>query len=176
MEKFFCFRSLLVNTPQLHTQLNSSESESYVMTDGQSASLSRNIAPIWDLRPDSYYCQTVAGLLMWGALPDVRTGLWFTIAAGVRRRSHSRVQVPWDSWSYFTVSDSRLPFSSPPTTRRTTVEIFDLVSTREFSTQQKQKLIVGNQPARSHLASGPAGICSMSRPLFFFPFVDPPYW
>jgi hypothetical protein len=24
--------------------------------------------------------------------------------------SHSRVRVPWDSWPYFTVSDSRLPF------------------------------------------------------------------
>jgi hypothetical protein len=30
--------------------------ESYVMTDGQSASLSWNEASNWDLRPDSYYC------------------------------------------------------------------------------------------------------------------------
>jgi hypothetical protein len=37
--------------------------------------------------------------------------------------SHFRVRVPWDSWSHFTASDSRLPFSSPPTTRRTTVEV-----------------------------------------------------
>jgi hypothetical protein len=36
-----------------------------------------------------YYCQTVAGLLMWGALSDERTGLSFTIAAGPRQRSHS---------------------------------------------------------------------------------------
>jgi hypothetical protein len=42
----------------------------------------------------------------------------FTIAAGARQRSHSRVLVPWDSRPYFTVSDSRLPFSSPLTTRR----------------------------------------------------------
>jgi hypothetical protein len=34
----------------------------------QSASLSWNKAPIWGLRPDLYYCQTIAGLLMWGAL------------------------------------------------------------------------------------------------------------
>jgi hypothetical protein len=40
------------------------ESESY----GQSASLSWNKAPIWGLRSDFYYCQTVAGLLMWGTL------------------------------------------------------------------------------------------------------------
>jgi hypothetical protein len=31
--------------------------------------------------------------------------------------SLSRVRVPWDSWPYFTVSDLRLPFSSPPTIR-----------------------------------------------------------
>jgi hypothetical protein len=37
---------------------------------GQSASLSWNKAPIWGLRPDFYYCQTVAGLLMWGAFCD----------------------------------------------------------------------------------------------------------
>jgi hypothetical protein len=51
-----------------------SESESHVTTDGQSASLSWNIAPILGLRQDFYYCQTVAGLFMWGALPDERRG------------------------------------------------------------------------------------------------------
>jgi hypothetical protein len=34
---------------------------------GQSISLS---SPIWGLRPDFLYCQTPAGLLMWGALSD----------------------------------------------------------------------------------------------------------
>jgi hypothetical protein len=58
------------------TQLNWLN-QSYVTTDGQSASLSWNKAPIWGLRPDLYYCQTVAGLLMWGALSDKRTGLSF---------------------------------------------------------------------------------------------------
>jgi hypothetical protein len=48
--------------------LNSAESESYVTTDGQPASLSWNKAPIWGLRPDFCYCQTVVGLLMWGSL------------------------------------------------------------------------------------------------------------
>jgi hypothetical protein len=33
--------------------------------------------PIWGLRPDHYYCWTVAGLLVWGALSDERTGLSF---------------------------------------------------------------------------------------------------
>jgi hypothetical protein len=70
------------------------ESESYVTTDGQPASLSWNKAPFWGLRPDLYYCLTVAGLLILGALSDERTGLSFTIAAGRRQRSHFRARVP----------------------------------------------------------------------------------
>jgi hypothetical protein len=85
---------------QLSTQC---QSQSYVTTDGQSASLSWCQAPIWGPRPDFYYCQTVAGLLMWGALSYQRTGLSCTTAAGPRQRSHTRVRVPRDSWSYFTV-------------------------------------------------------------------------
>jgi hypothetical protein len=70
---FFSFRCPPVSTPQPNTQLNStqphywtdftillrlneSESEPYVATDGQSASLSWNEAPIWGLRPELYYC------------------------------------------------------------------------------------------------------------------------
>jgi hypothetical protein len=108
----------------------SSESESYVTTDGQSATW--NKVPIWGLRPDFYYCQTVTGLLVWGAVSAERTDLSFTIAAGPRQRSHSRVRVPWDLRPYFTVSYSRLPFSSPPPTRRVTVEVFDPASTRDW--------------------------------------------
>jgi hypothetical protein len=117
----FCIRFLL------------SESESYITADGQSASLSWNKAPIWSLRPDFCYCQTVPWLLMWGALSDERTGLSFTTAADLRQRSHSRVRVLWDAQPYFTVSKSRLPFSSPPTTRRATVEVFDPASTRDIA-------------------------------------------
>jgi hypothetical protein len=63
-------------------------------------------APIWGLRPDFYNYQTVAGLLMWGALSDERTGLPFAIGAGPRPRSHSWIRVPRDSWRpYFTVWD-----------------------------------------------------------------------
>jgi hypothetical protein len=49
---------------------------------------------------------------MWGAISDERTGLAFTIAAGPRKRSHSRLSDPLDSGPYFTVSDSRLPHES----------------------------------------------------------------
>jgi hypothetical protein len=96
------------------------ESEPYDTTDGQSASLSWNKATTWGLLPDFYYCQTVAGLLMWGAVSDERTDLSFKIAAGPRQHSLSRVRVPWISRPYFTVSVLRLTFSSPPTTRRVT--------------------------------------------------------
>jgi hypothetical protein len=71
-----------------------SESVCYVTTDGQSASLSWNKAPFWGLQPDFYYCLTVAGLLIWDALSDERTGLSFSIATGPRQRSHFLVRVP----------------------------------------------------------------------------------
>jgi hypothetical protein len=60
-------------------------------------------------------------------------GLSFTIAAGPRQLIHSRIRVLWDSRPYFTLSDSRRPSLSPPTTRRATVEVFDPASTRECS-------------------------------------------
>jgi hypothetical protein len=100
-----------------------SESDSYVTTDGQSASLSWHKAPIWGFRPDFCYCQTVAG-----ALSDERTGLSFTIAAGPRQGSNFRFLIPWNLWPYFTLSDSRLPFSSPLTAHRATVEVFEPAS------------------------------------------------
>jgi hypothetical protein len=83
--------------PLLVQALQNRYSQSHVTTDGQSASLSWNKAPIWDLRPGFYYCQTVAGLLMWGALFHERTGLSFTIAPGPCQCRHFRVRLPWDS-------------------------------------------------------------------------------
>jgi hypothetical protein len=50
--------------------------------------------------------------------------------SGACERRLIRVRVPWYSRPYVTVSDLRLPFSSPPTTRRVTVEVFDPASTR----------------------------------------------
>jgi hypothetical protein len=123
-------RSFDLSSVSLFSSLCSFEPESYVTTDGQSASLSWNKAPVWGLRPDFYYRRAVAGLLMWGALSDERTGLSFTIAAGPSQRSHSLVLAPLDSRPYFTGSDLRLPILSPPKTRRVTVEVFDPASTR----------------------------------------------
>jgi hypothetical protein len=106
-----------------------------ITTDGQSASLSWNTskAPIWGLRPDIYYCFTVTVLFLWGALSDERTYLSFVHAADLCQRSHSRVRVPGNSRPYFTVSDFRLLFSSSPTTRSVTMEVFDPASTRVWS-------------------------------------------
>jgi hypothetical protein len=97
-----------------------------------------------------FYCQTVAGLLMWDALSDERTGLSFTIAAGPSQRNHSRVRVPWDSRPYFAISDSRLPFSSPPTTRRATVEVFDPASTRSTFLSLHNEYLIRHGPHRKH--------------------------
>jgi hypothetical protein len=72
----------------------STESESYVTTEGQSASLSWNKAPIWCLRPDIYYFLTISGLLLWSALSDEMTGLSFVHATDPRQRSASWVRVP----------------------------------------------------------------------------------
>jgi hypothetical protein len=47
--------------------------QSYVTTEGQSASLSWCQAPIWGLGPDICYCQTVAGLFNGGA-PSLTRG------------------------------------------------------------------------------------------------------
>jgi hypothetical protein len=116
--------------------LAESESEPYVTTDGQSASLSWYKAPIRGLRQHFYFRMeygirpTVTFLILWGALSEERTDLSFVCAADPCQRSLSRVLVPWDLRPYFTLSDLRLPFSSPPTTRRVTVEVFDPASTR----------------------------------------------
>jgi hypothetical protein len=103
--KEFCEAIVLSCSPCIKMY---SESESYVTTDGQSASLSWNKAPFWGLRPDLDYSQTVAGFLMWGVHSDDRTCLSFAIAAGSRQRNHSWVRVPWNTRPY--VSHSRLPF------------------------------------------------------------------
>jgi hypothetical protein len=78
---------------QLITELNRSKSKLYYdrRSAGQSALVSSTRL---GLRPEFYYCLTVAGLLMWGAISDERTGLLLTSAAGPRQRSHSWYRVP----------------------------------------------------------------------------------
>jgi hypothetical protein len=123
----------------------------------QSASLSWCQAPIWGLRPELYYCQTVAGLLVWGALwrengSPVYNCCWSSPAqsflgpnpAGLvtifyclrfetpptwKARS-SYLYRPGTGWSSYTPRHW-VPVLTPPTTRRATVEVFEAASTRE---------------------------------------------
>jgi hypothetical protein len=70
--------------------------ESYITTDGQSP-VCLGIKHPSGAYDQIFISQTIAGLLMWGSLSDERTVLSFTIAAGPRQRSHSRVRVPLNS-------------------------------------------------------------------------------
>jgi hypothetical protein len=91
---------------------------------------------------------------MQAALSDEWMGLSLTIVDGARQRSHSRVRVLWDSRPYFTVSDSRLLFSSPPTTRRATVEVFDPASIRgrwRFQSQSQNYVTIDGLVGQSVL-------------------------
>jgi hypothetical protein len=95
------------------------EADSYVKTDFPSASLSWNKAPIWGLRPDSFYCETVAGLLMWNALSDERTGLASAVILGSGSRG-SRDHIllseirDFPFCHFLRLAGSRLTYSTPP--------------------------------------------------------------
>jgi hypothetical protein len=129
------------------------------------------VAPIWGPRPDSYHCQTVAGLLMWGALSDEWRGLYFTVAAVILRskfrRTHDHILLSqiWDSVTWRATSPYLypwgagwpcytprywVPFSSPSTTRRPTVEVFEPAYTRGFQLKIKVKVKVILWPTVSH--------------------------
>jgi hypothetical protein len=131
--RWLALHSWTLNSLTNELRLNESQSQSYVTTDGQPASLSWYKAPIWGLRPDLYYSYDNYGVFfLWGALSDERTGLTFLYASGPCQRNLSLVRAPWVSRPYFTVSHLRLPFSSPPTTHRVTMEVFDPASTRRW--------------------------------------------
>jgi hypothetical protein len=73
---------------------------------------------------------------------------------------NSRVRVPWDSRPYFTASDFRLPFSSPPTTLRAAVEVFDPASTRGNLTDYSEfefYVTTDGQPASLSWHKRPSG-------------------
>jgi hypothetical protein len=85
-------RCPLADTPQFIAQC-----QSYVTTDGQSASLPWNKAPICGPKARSFLLSDSSGLLEWGRFSDERTGLPFTVAAGPRQRNHFWVLVLRDS-------------------------------------------------------------------------------
>jgi hypothetical protein len=66
------------------------------MTDSLSASLSWYQAPTWDPQPIFpilflIIFLAVSGLLMWGALSDEKSGLYFSVFAGHRQHSLSQI-------------------------------------------------------------------------------------
>jgi hypothetical protein len=126
-----CFISIILPTANSETQhnSNSSQSQSHIATDGQSVSKS------WCRAPSGGYDQII--ITVWQLrLVFVGRPLWredgsvFCICCWSCQRSLFRVRVPWYSRPYFTVTDLRLPFLTPPTTRRFTVAVFDPASTR----------------------------------------------
>jgi hypothetical protein len=95
------------------------------------------------LRSDFYYCQTVAGLLIWGTLSDERTGLSFTIAAGAHQRHIFLSPIrdfPFVA-SYSTLAESRyIPFART-SQKQTVVEVrlpSDCIATVAARTCRKQ--------------------------------------
>jgi hypothetical protein len=72
-------------------------------------------SPTWGLQVDFYYCQTVAGFLMWEALSLMRGQV-----------CHLQLFLAFTS-----TMNLRFPFLLPPTTHRVTVEVFDPATTGE---------------------------------------------
>jgi hypothetical protein len=100
-----------------------------------------------------YFYLTIMALLFWGALSDERTDLSFVYAADPCQRSLSRVRVPWDSRPYFTVSNLRLPFLSPLTTRSVMVWQLTAHSSRYIAaarTSQKKFYCWGLESLPNH--------------------------
>jgi hypothetical protein len=124
-----------------------SQSKSCVTADGQSASLSWNKAPIWGLRPDFYYCQTVAGLL--------GRSLWRDNCSwSLPEKSFSGPSPVGPMTIYYSLR-FETSFSSPPTTRRVTVEVFEPGSIREWLSLHIQKIKF--KPGLKPLGTGRVG-------------------
>jgi hypothetical protein len=95
-----CLRARL----PLDSRVTQSQSQSYFTTRG----LPQNISS-WRQAlktHDQYFFNWILTVTVFSI---ERMGLSFTIAAGPRQRSCSRVHALQDSWPYFTVSNSRLP-------------------------------------------------------------------
>jgi hypothetical protein len=131
----------------LTTRPQRQSSRSHITTNSQSASQSWCLAPIWNPRPIllSPFCSFVAPSLTRGLVCNLLVQLLLGLARAV-----TWVEVPQNSLPYFTVSSETpstwrarfpnlyppgtvwpsytpghwVPFLSPLTTRRTTVELF----------------------------------------------------
>jgi hypothetical protein len=115
---FFSFRCPLVNTPPLPDNWTLvSLSVSHILWSIVGRPVCLGIK-----HPSGAYDQI---FIIAKQSPVCRCGTHSLTTGRPSPRSHFRVQDPWDSRQYFTVSDSRLHFSSPLMTRRVSVQIFD---------------------------------------------------
>jgi hypothetical protein len=128
-----CLRLSLRSNASDVGRFSASEVESYITTNGQSASLSWNKAPIWGLRLDSYYCETDAGLL------DVVRSLWredgsvvYNCCWSSPAQSSSGPSPVGIATIFYCLRFETSP-CSPIRTRRATVEVFYPASTRDDS-------------------------------------------
>jgi hypothetical protein len=77
-------------------------------------------------------------------------------------------RVPLDSRPYFTVSDWRLPFSLPPTTRSATVEVLILASTWDYLLiYDSITYILSRRIHRKHISCPAMDICERRRKHLF---------
>jgi hypothetical protein len=105
---------LLTGSPSPHWPSTNADCNSKLRYDRRSVGQSILVpSPIRDSKPD-FFLLSVVGLLMWGVITDERVYLSFAIAAGPRQPNHFRIWAPLDSWSYFTLSNLRLPQHEGP--------------------------------------------------------------
>jgi hypothetical protein len=95
------------------------KSKSKLYYDWQSVSQSilvsgTQLVPMTNSSSLSNFLYIVVDLLLWDALSDERIGMWFTVATGSYQCTLSHVQLLWDTWQYFTVSNIILPWCGGP--------------------------------------------------------------
>jgi hypothetical protein len=127
----------LVTAPEL--PLSESESESYITTDSQSASLSWNKAPIWGVRPHIYLSLTITALFLWMS-SQTRGRVWllymllalasivFLGSEFLWTRNHILLSQMWDFpfRRLLRLAGSRWRYSTPPPHRVTSVWVWVL--------------------------------------------------
>jgi hypothetical protein len=112
-------------TPPPTTQIKKkklSQSKSYFTTGGLPPVSSFWLRAPWDSRPDFFSQLNTCCHSPYITSPLTRGWVChLELLLSLARAFILWSKVQWDSRPYFTVSDSRLPFLSPPTTRRATV-------------------------------------------------------
>jgi hypothetical protein len=139
--------------------LNSSQSRSHVTIDSQSVSVSWCQALIWGPRPNSYYtdswgiddvgrpedgsvvyncCRPSPAVILESESCGTHGHILLSRLPPTWRARSPYLHPPATGWPSY-APRQWVPFSSPPTTRRAMVEVFEPVSTRETAQSQVQR-------------------------------------